>query len=83
MLHTIRPDTAGKLSQRIEAFGELFASSNMRCSRLRTHSADGLEPDVVAEAHLDPDSIFAGIERFAQDREERIARQWELLGALD
>jgi transketolase len=43
----------------------------------------GLEPDVIAEAHLDPDSIFAGIQRFAKDREERLAQQRERLGALD
>jgi transketolase len=43
----------------------------------------GLEPDVIAEAHLDADSIFAGILRFAQDREERLASQLEGLGALD
>jgi transketolase len=43
----------------------------------------GLEPDVIAEAHLDPDSIFAGIQRFAKDREERLAQQRERLSALD
>jgi transketolase len=42
----------------------------------------GLEPDVIAEAHLDPDSIFAGIQRFAKDREARLTQQRELLGAL-
>jgi transketolase len=35
----------------------------------------GLEPDVIAEAHLDPDSIFKGIERFAGDRGMRISTQ--------
>ena len=35
----------------------------------------GLEPEVIAEAHLDPDSIFTGIERFARDREDRLGRQ--------
>jgi transketolase len=35
----------------------------------------GLEKDVIAEAHLDPDSIFAGIKRFADDRAKRIAGQ--------
>ena len=35
----------------------------------------GLEADVIAEAHLDADSIFAGVQRFAQDREERVRRQ--------
>ena len=35
----------------------------------------GLEPDVIAEAHLDVESIFAGISRFAQDHGARIKRQ--------
>ena len=39
----------------------------------------GLEPEVIAEAHLDPESIFAGIQRFAHDRDLRLARQRELL----
>ena len=43
----------------------------------------GLEPDVIAEAHLDPDSIFAGIQRFAKDHEQRLREQRELIGALD
>jgi len=42
----------------------------------------GLEPDVIAEAHLDPDSIFAGVQRFASDREQRIARQAGLVAKL-
>jgi transketolase len=40
----------------------------------------GLEPDVIAEAHLDQESIFRGVERFARDRDERMARQ---RGALE
>ena len=39
----------------------------------------GLEPDVIAEAHLDPDSIFKGIERFAGDRGMRISIQLNAL----
>ena len=35
----------------------------------------GLEPDVIAEAHLDAESIYAGVERFAREREDRITRQ--------
>ena len=35
----------------------------------------GLEADVIAEAHLDPDSIFNGIARFAKDRDKRLAQQ--------
>jgi transketolase len=43
----------------------------------------GLETDVIAEAHLDAGSIFAGIQRFAQDREERMTRQRALLEGSD
>src|ERR1019366_2110764 len=40
----------------------------------------GLEPDVIAEAHLDAGSIFAGIQRFAKDHDQRIAKQRSLVG---
>ncbi len=39
----------------------------------------GLESEVIAEAHLDQASILAGIDRFAQQRAERLACQRELL----
>ena len=39
----------------------------------------GLEPDVIAEAHLDAASIHKGIERFARERDQRISRQRDLL----
>jgi transketolase len=42
----------------------------------------GLEPDVIAEAHLDQDSIFAGVQRFAADRSKRLDRQRSVLEAL-
>jgi transketolase len=42
----------------------------------------GLESDVIAEAHLDQAAIFAGIQRFAEDREQRLACQRELLDAV-
>jgi transketolase len=42
----------------------------------------GLEPDVIAEAHLDRESIVAGIQRFARDRPERLGSQKSLLSAL-
>ena len=35
----------------------------------------GLEADVIAEAHLDADSIFAGVSRFANDRPARLKQQ--------
>ena len=42
----------------------------------------GTEPDVIAEAHLDADSIFLGIKRFADERESRLSRQREMLSGL-
>ena len=42
----------------------------------------GTEPDVIAEAHLDSESILAGITRFATEREQRLSGQRELLTAL-
>ncbi len=40
----------------------------------------GTEPDVIAEAHLDAESIFAGIKRFAEAHDSRMARQREAIG---
>ena len=42
----------------------------------------GLEPDVIAEAHLDAASILAGVQRFAADRAQRIGRQRDLMAKL-
>ena len=42
----------------------------------------GLEADVIAEAHLDPDSVFAAVKRFADDHDARLARQRADLDAL-
>jgi transketolase len=41
----------------------------------------GLEAEVIAEAHLDAESIFAGVTRFAKDRAQRVARQRGMLDA--
>jgi transketolase len=41
----------------------------------------GLEPDVIAEAHLDAKSIQTAIERFAHDRDQRMGRQRDALKA--
>ncbi|MBZ5492303.1 MAG: hypothetical protein LAO76_15350 [Acidobacteriia bacterium] len=40
----------------------------------------GLEPDVIAEAHLDPDSIFSGVKRFADEHERRVSDQRKMIG---
>jgi transketolase len=42
----------------------------------------GLEADVIAEAHLDAEAIFAGISRFANERGQRLSQQRSLLTAL-
>jgi len=42
----------------------------------------GLEPEVIAEAHLDPASVFSAIQRFALAREQRLGNQRTLLDAL-
>ena len=42
----------------------------------------GLEADVIAEAHLDPDSVFAGVKRFADERPSRLTQQRADLDSL-
>ena len=42
----------------------------------------GSEADVIAEAHLDPASIFAAVRRFAEERPRRLERQTGLLDTL-
>jgi hypothetical protein len=37
---------------------------------------------VIAEANLDPESIYEAIARFARERDERLARQRDALGGL-
>jgi transketolase len=43
----------------------------------------GTEQDVIAEAHLDAKSIFAGVQRFAQERAKRLERLRSNLAALE
>ena len=42
----------------------------------------GTETDVISEAHLDPESIFQGVKRFASDHRSRIDRQAAQLASL-
>jgi len=55
---------------------------SLRRTGITSGSRAGLEPEVIEEAHLDQASIFAGIQRFAQARDERLGRQRALLEAL-
>jgi len=43
----------------------------------------GMEADVIAEAHLDAESIFNGVVRFAKDRPKRLEQLGSLLKALE
>ena len=43
----------------------------------------GTVDEVVAEAHLSPEHILEGIERFAREREQRIGRLRELVDAAE
>jgi len=43
----------------------------------------GTEQDVIAEAHLDANSILAGVQRFAQQRSQRLERLRSNLAALE
>jgi len=40
----------------------------------------GLEKEVIEEAHLDPETIFEGIARFARDHDKRLAAQADYVG---
>ena len=42
----------------------------------------GTEEDVIAEAGLDPDSIFRAVARFARERDDRLERQRRALAGL-
>jgi transketolase len=43
----------------------------------------GLESDVIAEAHLDPNSVFAGVKRFADERTSRLKEQRAALDSVE
>ena len=42
----------------------------------------GSEADVIAEAHLDVESIYQGVKRFANDHDHRITSQTQQLASL-
>ena len=42
----------------------------------------GMEEDVITEAKLDPESIYRGIKRFVDERENRLGRQKEAFASL-
>jgi len=60
-------------------FTEEYSLSSDHDDRWRT---GGLEPDVIAEAHLDEQSIFDAISRFANERTQRMERITAAFNAL-
>jgi hypothetical protein len=63
--------------------GSLTDDYSMTSDRANQWLTGGMEADVIAEAHLDPESILAGVTRFARDRAKRLAEQRSLLEALE
>jgi transketolase len=61
--------------------GPLTDKYSLTSDRDNQWLSGGLEADVIAEAHLDQASIFAGIQRFAEDHEQRLASQRKSLDA--
>jgi len=62
--------------------GSLTDEYSLTADQRNVWLTGGTEADVIAEARLDPDSIFAGVHRFAQERPTRLGRQRALLDAL-
>jgi len=63
--------------------GSLTDAYSLTADQHNVWLTGGTEADVIAEAHLDPDSIFAGVQHFAQDRAKRLSRQRELLADME
>ena len=66
----------------INNLGPLTADYSLTADWDNQWLTGGTEPDVIAEAQLDAESIYAGIRRFANEREQRLSGQRELLAAL-
>src|SRR3989442_15932794 len=63
--------------------GSLTDEDSLTADQDNVGLTGGPEADGIAEAHLDPDSIFAGVQGFAQERPTRLSRQRALLNALE
>ena len=67
--------TGTKRSWPLKNLGPLTEQYSLVSDKDDVWLTGGLEPDVIAEAQLDTDSIFNGILKFANDRKDRITRQ--------
>lgn len=66
----------------VDGLGPLTEAYSLYADHDDRWRTGGTEADVIAEAHLDPDSIHAAIARFARDRDARLARQRSALAGL-
>ena len=66
----------------LQDVGPLTDEYSLTADRDNRWLTGGTEADVIAEAHLDSSSIQAAVERFAHDREDRLARQRQWLADL-
>jgi transketolase len=62
--------------------GPLTAAYSLTADRQNRWLTGGTEDDVIAEANLDSESIYEGIKRFADARDERLGSQREGLASL-
>ena len=69
-------------SGKVRGFNQLKSAYSLTSDWDNQWLTGGLEPEVIAEAHLDKESILKGIERFANDRTTRLTHQKSLLDAL-
>jgi len=67
--------TGTKRSWPLKNLGPLTEEYSLVSDKNDVWLTGGLEPDVIAEAQLDPDSIYTGISKFANDHKDRISRQ--------
>ncbi|MCB9517201.1 MAG: hypothetical protein H6693_13505 [Candidatus Latescibacteria bacterium] len=74
--------TGTRRMQPVRDLGPLTDEYSLNSDRQDHWLSGGTEPDVIAEAGLDEETIFAGIKRFADEREQRLARQRKVLSEL-
>ena len=74
--------TGTRRIQPVRDLGPLTDEYSLNSDRQDHWLSGGTEPDVIAEAGLDEETIFAGIKRFADEREQRLARQRKVLSEL-
>ena len=62
--------------------GPLTDAYSLTADRDNQWLTGGTESDVIAEAHLDANSIYAGIKRFSDERADRLSQQRDMVSGL-